>query len=290
MEFSVFRKLIDETAGSPIVSLTGGETLLNPKIADFIAYAKNNGRFCTMVTNGWMLAKRAEEICEAGLDNLVVSVDGPRETHTAVRGAKSFDRLVEGIKTILEQTNRPNVIVSTAISNINYNKLVQVYELAQSWGVDGMNFNHLWMQTSEIVEAYNSQSTIFPVSEVAWSIKPGDVDVAKLADEIETIRRRNWGKRLTFTETPYLKRDEIAVWYKKPEQFVKWDTATCAWNHLRVWPDGNVRPCRTWEVGNIAKQHAMEIWNGKEIRNLRQTLAENGALAICARCCLFAYR
>jgi len=81
----LFRKLMDEIPGHPIITFTGGEPLLHPDMADFVAYAKRYGRFCTLTTNGWVLEKRARELCEAGLDVLVVSVDGPREVHDAIR-------------------------------------------------------------------------------------------------------------------------------------------------------------------------------------------------------------
>jgi len=281
---------MDEIPGHLTVSFTGGEPLLHPDVADFIAYAKGKHRLCMLTTNGWMLAKQAQALCKAGLDVLVVSVDGPKDIHNMIRGGKSFERLVGGLETILRQPKRPIVFVTMVISDLNYDKLIPMYELAKSWGTDGINFNHLWMQTDKMVAAFNSQFSIFAADEVAWEIRPKAVNVEQLADGLETIRRRSRGGRFVVTEIPYLNHQEIAVWYQKPEQFIKYDTTRCAWIRIKVWPDGKVKPCRGWQAGDIAEQQAMEVWNGQKFGDFRQTLATHGTLPICARCCYMAYR
>ena len=67
MQPHLFRKFMDEIPGRPLVSFTGGEPLLHPQICDLITYAKNKGRVSTLVTNGWYLEDRAEELCGTGL-------------------------------------------------------------------------------------------------------------------------------------------------------------------------------------------------------------------------------
>jgi MoaA/NifB/PqqE/SkfB family radical SAM enzyme len=146
------------------------------------------------------------------------------------------------------------------------------------------------MQTDEVVTAFNSQFSVFAADEVAWEVRPEMVDVELLASSLKAIRRRSRGGRLIVTETPYLDHREIAVWYQNPKQFVKYNTTRCAWIRMKVWPDGKVKPCRAWQIGDVAEQHAMEIWNGQEFQDFRQTLAAHGTLAICARCCYLAHR
>ena len=266
MKPHIFRKLMDEIPGRPIVSFTGGETLLHPEIAGFVAYARQRGRFTTLTSNGWMLEKRAQDLCDAGLDFLVISVDGPHEIHNRVRGGKSFERLSAGIETILSKPGRPVVFVSMAISDLNYEHLIPMYELAQTWGVDGINFNHLWMQTHKMV------------------------DVDMVADSLDTLRKRARYSSMMVKHTPELSRENIRVWYSEPERLTKYISTRCAWTRMKVWPDGSVKPCRAWKAGNIETHHAMEVWNGEKFRGFRQTLTVHGTLPICARCCYMAYR
>lgn len=290
MDFEAFRKVLKELKDYPIVSITGGEPLLHRNVGAFIAYAKANNHLCTLVTNGLLLAGRAQELCSTGLDMLMVSLDGPKDIHNLIRGNGSYERIIAGVETILRQPDRPIIIISMAISNMNFDKVESTYGLAKSLGVDGMNINHLWMQTEAMVKEHNKKFNHFPVDEVKWFVDPKLVDVKILADNLEAVRRQNWGSDFLFSETPYLKRTEIANWYKKTEQIVKYKTVRCAWVRFRMWPDGKVKPCRGWDVGDASCDHAMDVWTGEGFQSFRKALAQKGMLPICARCCQIAYR
>ena len=291
MQPEVFYKLMDEMPGWPYVSFTGGEPLLNPYIIDYVAYAHAKRHATTLTTNGWCLAKQAQALCSTGLDLLVVSVDGPPEIHNRIRGERAFEHLTEGLSAILHLPKRPLVFLNMAISDYNYDQLITMYDIAIQAGVDGINFNHLWMQTHEVVHAFNAKfASIFDADEVAWDVHPESVNVKQLADALDTIKRRNWRHRLIVTEAPFLSRSEIETWYKQPSQPVKWTTTRCAWYRIRVWPDGNVKACRDWSVGNIAQDNVKDIWNGPQLCGFRRLLAARGTLPICARCCLMPVR
>jgi MoaA/NifB/PqqE/SkfB family radical SAM enzyme len=291
MEPALFKKLMDEIPGRPIVTFTGGEPLFHPGIAGMIGYASRLHRPTSLTTNGWMLAKRAGTLCEAGLDLLVVSVDGPPEIHNEIRGRHSFERLQEGIRVMLSLPNRPLVFVNMTLTDRNTHCLPDFYEIARNWGVDGVNFNHLWMQTHEMIENYQTMGFgFFSPDEVPWETSPEDIVVAQLADALEIVRAKNRGTATLLIETPPLNRAEIACWYQSPAEFVKWGRTRCAWIRMKVWPNGSVKPCRGWQAGNIAEQHAMDIWHGEQFTMFRQVLVEHGTIPLCARCCYLAHR
>jgi MoaA/NifB/PqqE/SkfB family radical SAM enzyme len=290
MQPHLFRKFMDEIPGRPVVSFTGGEPLLHPQICDLIVYAKNKGRVCTLVTNGWFLDDKAEELCGTKLDFLTISVDGPRETHNFIRGKNSFERLEKGLLRILDQPIRPIVFISLAISDLNFDKLIPTYDLANYWGVDGLNFNHLWMQTDKMIERLNLTSSLFTGDHVGWKINNDAIEVEYLADSLEIIREISRGGEMIVTELPYLNRQEIADWYREPEIPVKHDTVRCGWIRMKLWADGKIKPCRDWEVGDISVDNASEIWNGREYQKFRELLKVQGMLPICTRCCFVAHR
>jgi MoaA/NifB/PqqE/SkfB family radical SAM enzyme len=289
MPLELFYKLMDEIPGNPLISFTGGEPLLHPQIGDMVAYAKRSGCFTTLTTNGWLLAKCAQTLCETGLDVLVVSIDGPADIHDRIRGAGSFKRLTAGLEAILAQGRRPIVFVNMAISNLNYDQMVKMYDFALGWGVDGLNFNHLWFQDPDVVKNHNALDSLFIADEVIWDIEPEAVDPKQIADAFDVIWQRSRFAPIIVNAIPNLNRDEIAVWYKEPEQIVKYRTTRCGWIRLRVWPDGGVRMCRAWQAGNVAKTHAMDIWKGDKFRAFRQRLSKD-MLPICTRCCYLAHR
>ena len=287
---ALFYKILDEITGHPVITFTGGEPLLHPQISEFITAAKSRGLITTMTTNGWKLAKQAAALCQAGLDVLVVSADGPEAVHNMIRGGKSFARLVEGIQAVRKQEPRPILLVNTTISNLNYDLLITMYEQAKAWGVDGLNFNHLWMQTDEMLACQKEQFPHFEAGGVAWEVDPTAIDVDLLADQLETIRRRNRMEPMLVTELPKLNRAQIGIWYQNTTEFVKYQSTRCAWTRMKIWPDGRIKPCREWVAGNVAEQPLEAIWQGEAFQSFRSLLAEHGTIPLCSRCCYMTHR
>lgn len=286
----LFFKVLDELPGHPIFTFTGGEPLLNRHLPDFIAVAHARGCLTTLTTNGWLLPRQAADLCAAGLDALIVSVDGPQAVHDAIRGGRSFARLAAGIEAVRRLPERPVLMISMTISNHNQDQLWAVYELARQWGVDGLNFNHLWMQTEEMIACQLAQLPSFDVDEVAWDVDLAAINVDLLADQLERIRAANHLERMLVTELPWLTREQIRTWYRDTARFVKYASTRCAWIRMKVWPNGDVKPCREWVVGNVAEEHVMDVWHNARYEDFRRLLAERGAIPICSRCCYMTYR
>jgi MoaA/NifB/PqqE/SkfB family radical SAM enzyme len=290
MQPELFHKLMDEVPGYPIISFTGGEPLLNRHVEAYITRAHSRGCLTTLTTNGWLLKQRAQSLCDAGLDVLVTSVDGPENVHDMIRGDQSFARLAAGLRFMRQQQARPILMLNMTISNLNHDQLLTVYKLAKSWGVDGLNFNHLWMQTAEMLTRLHAQFPNFEADEVAWDVQPEAVDVCRLADQLEMIRDSNKREKMLVTELPKLDRKQIATWYKDTARFVKYNSTRCAWTRMKIWPDGSVKPCRDWAAGNVAEQDLMAIWQNKAFQEFRELLAKYGTIPICARCCYMTHR
>ncbi|MEH3154425.1 MAG: GTP 3',8-cyclase MoaA [Gordonia paraffinivorans] len=82
------------------VRLTGGEPLLRPGIADLVAAMKELPALeVAMTTNGSLLAARASELADAGLDRVTVSLDSldPATFRRMTDSRVSLDDVVTGI-------------------------------------------------------------------------------------------------------------------------------------------------------------------------------------------------
>jgi radical SAM protein len=99
-------RLIDQVRGfgerPPLFVLTGGDPMRRPDLADLVRYASNVGLTVALTPSGTAAAtpKRLEELKEAGLSRIAVSLDGPdAETHDAfrrVRGSYTWTmRIIE---------------------------------------------------------------------------------------------------------------------------------------------------------------------------------------------------
>ncbi len=205
MSMELFEHILDTCPGKPIISLTGGEPLLHPQVVDFIRELKRRGFLCSLTTNGSFLQARAAELCESGLDLLVVSIDGCEETHDRIRSQGAYKKAVAGIEEILRMPDRPLVAISTVIMDNNHTELQESFSLAEALGVDMLNFNHLWMHTDEMVQEqkFQSDQTIHQDQEVwtdqpdlpqngrvLWKVNTEDIDPDCVFDALQAIKRR----------------------------------------------------------------------------------------------------
>lgn len=109
MADDVFRSAIDglaEYAQSIVqIDLFGvGEPFLDGNIADRIRYTKGKGfRDVGFATNAdLMTAELAQRVFEAGLDTLMISLDGmTKEVHESIRLNTSFPRIVRNVKSAI---------------------------------------------------------------------------------------------------------------------------------------------------------------------------------------------
>ncbi|WP_287963181.1 radical SAM/SPASM domain-containing protein [Alcanivorax sp.] len=110
MDVGLFRKIIDEIAGYvPSVRLSlRGESFLHKKVIDCIRYAKGKGiPEVSSLTNGAKLKGHfMEEVIDAGIDWITVSIDGVGETYERIRKPIRFDEIVGNLRAIKEYKKR----------------------------------------------------------------------------------------------------------------------------------------------------------------------------------------
>ena len=63
------------TRGIRYVSFFGGEPLLHARLSDMIAMAVAKGMGPALITNGWLLPSKLDQLARAGLKTVYVSID-----------------------------------------------------------------------------------------------------------------------------------------------------------------------------------------------------------------------
>src|ERR1700722_7102236 len=92
------------------VVLTGGEPLLHSNLAAICSFLKECGVKITLLSTGLLLNKRAELVASS-IDEVIVSLDGPEETHDRVRRVRGgFQLIREG--TLAVQRLKPGLPIS----------------------------------------------------------------------------------------------------------------------------------------------------------------------------------
>jgi MoaA/NifB/PqqE/SkfB family radical SAM enzyme len=119
------------------ISLTGGEPLLRPDLAEIITSLRRNFGFLVigLVTNGLLLTPtRGRELWEAGLDELSISLDYLDERHDGERGAPG---LVEHILAVVPSLKKTGVDLcfNVVVKKRNFREIPGILERAASLGV-----------------------------------------------------------------------------------------------------------------------------------------------------------
>lgn len=102
MDMETFKKVVDECAENRVHSLSLyclGEPFLNPDLREMIIYAKGKGiPYVDVSTNGM---KDMTSVVGTGLDEIIVSLDGFKETHEKLRKGADFDLIVYNLSKLL---------------------------------------------------------------------------------------------------------------------------------------------------------------------------------------------
>lgn len=110
---------------SILVVITGGEPLVRQDLAECGRQLRKHGFPWGIVSNGYAYdAVRHNELMDAGLCSITISLDGLRDTHDAFRKRTgSFDHALNAIDLIAHEKRLPTYDVVTCVSPMNLNEL-----------------------------------------------------------------------------------------------------------------------------------------------------------------------
>jgi cytosylglucuronate decarboxylase len=153
-----------KAAGIKVVRFTGGEPLLHQEITTYLRLVKDKGLKTSIITNGFLLPTRLDELLEAGVDQIITSLDGTSaESHDKLRNLPgAYDGVVSSIKKIKQNNPQVVVRVNTVVSPYNFDKLEDMFQLLLSLGVDQWSIiplksqDNLWkdIDRSKILTTY----------------------------------------------------------------------------------------------------------------------------------------
>jgi MoaA/NifB/PqqE/SkfB family radical SAM enzyme len=98
--------------GINIITLSGGEPLLHPRLEDVIRRIRHHGIIAGMITNGYLLtADRIQELNRAGLDHLQISIDNVKPGPVSKKSLKVLDRKLQLLAELAEFHVNINTVV-----------------------------------------------------------------------------------------------------------------------------------------------------------------------------------
>ncbi|MDD3626596.1 MAG: radical SAM protein [bacterium] len=256
------------------VDLSGdGEPLLNQDLYYFIERLKLFKIFVSFITNGLLLnRKKSDMLLEYGLDQMIFSIDSPREDiYKKIRIGSDLKIVSDNLKYISnkrrELGNPLFISINTILMKENEEDIRMLIDFASKIKADQLIINPLLYYPDEkYLKFYNEH-------------KPSVIDRPDWKEQLQMYKTEALDKGLDFQTAFFSEGQELS----ESDSF-------CAepWTTIYVLPLGEVRTCCLNEVayGDLNKNTAGEIWFGEAFKRLRFQINSNSDLNIFCRNCI----
>jgi MoaA/NifB/PqqE/SkfB family radical SAM enzyme len=275
------------------VVFSGGEPLLHPDLWGLCEPLRELPARITLLSNGLLLDRHARNVVR-WCDEVIVSLDGPREVHDAIRGVNgAFDRLAEGIAAVKGFVPRFRVTARCTIQRRNYADLSKIVDAAREIGLDGVSFLAVDVSTaafnrSEPWDAGQVSSVALSPAEVSEFgddldrfIASHDADFGSgfIAESPEKLRRLvryfaainppdSWNRDFS-RSSPVHPVHSVHPAVPGPQP----PSCNAPWVSTVIEADGTVRPCFFHPaLGNLHERPLGDILNSRESIAFRRTL------------------
>ncbi len=231
-------KMLEEgkKAGIIMYIVEGGEPLFRKDLPDILQYAKQLNYITSVVTNGFYLKNRYNEILPF-TDSLVVSIDSNDELHDKMRGLEGLrKKTIEGIR--LCQNNKTKIFINSVLCKKNLDKIEGLAKLSNKLNVP------IIFQPMDIYKGYNEH------------LRPTQTELHK-----------------TFTKIIEMKKAGYLIWnsYRYLNHIVENKNYNCHAPkcYSYVEPNGNIVSCcdiidKVW--GNVKNNQFIDVFKSKKFK------------------------
>ncbi len=287
----------------PTVYLWGGEPMLYEGSLELIERATALGLPTAIATNGTRIAAAADRLVRAPMFLLQLSIDGPtaelhNQARPAVGGADNFGDIQAALSAV-HQARRtqgrdlPLIASLTTISRSNFRHLVEIYEAFRE-KVDLFVFYLAWWIDAAGVRAHEADFSrrfgFVPVRPAGWvgGWKPEDYQELNRQLQEVTARSRPGQAPPVTVLPPILGAENLRTYYTDHKARFGYEQCISIFQAVEINSNGDLSPCRDYHdyvVGNIKEATITELWNSPAYRKFRRSLATEGLMPACSRCC-----
>lgn len=275
-QLTSFRKL-----GVRWVVFSGGEPQLNEKWNYLARIVRLAGSRVTLLTAGLLLKSQAQIVVDS-VDDVIVSLDGPRALHNSIRRIPdAYEQMSEGV--IALRQIRPDMPVGArcTIQKANHLSLRAVVQSAKEIGLTSISFLAADLTSS----AFNRPEGWLPDRVDRVALAPEEVDA--LAAEVKEVideHRADMESGFVVENPDKLRRivQHFRAHLGRAENVAP--RCNAPWVSAVIESSGDVRPCFFHPVvGNIHRQALEDVINSPEALQFRSSL-DVASNEICRRC------
>ncbi|MCQ2979333.1 MAG: GTP 3',8-cyclase MoaA [Clostridia bacterium] len=207
------------------IRLSGGEPLVRKDLVEIVKKVSTlDFKDISITTNGIFLKDIAQELYDAGLNRLNVSLDTlDDETYQNITGKSYLDEVKAGLIKSVEVGLSPVKINMVVMKDINHHEIKEMFEFSKE--------NNLVLQLIEIIESESCDDNDFN-SKYHYELDEFEKHLAEIADDVRV--RKNMQDRKKY----YIDGGEIEIVHPvENSNFCK----NCT--RLRITPEGKIKPC-----------------------------------------------
>jgi len=245
----------------------GGEPLLQPKLAEWIAQANAAGCETGFLSNGLLLKQeRLQRILDAGVDWICISMDGADAgIYEAIRIGSNFERVCENVAKIamLRSGNRPRTMINFVLMDMNFHQVEDIVRLAAQLGVDQLNFKQCDVIRGESGKGHG----LFEIEETK--------DTRRLKKSLGKARRL--ARKLNMATTAFaFTPEERSVCQQDPRNslFIRYDGLAAPCINLAIGGPttflGKEVRMPNVHYGRLPDTDLMELWQSESCQSYRQ--------------------
>jgi len=102
--------------GTSVITISGGEPLMHPQLADIVARIRERGMICTLISNGYYFSPdRIEQLNRAGLDHLEISIDNVEPDAVSYKSLRLLEPKLKWLSEHAEFSVAINSVVGSGI-------------------------------------------------------------------------------------------------------------------------------------------------------------------------------
>jgi Fe-coproporphyrin III synthase len=267
--------------GTRWVTLSGGEALLHDDLRKFLELLRKDGIRVTLLSTGLLLKANAELVTEL-VDDVIVSLDGPREIHNAIRRVPdAFEQVVDGIAALRSLRSDMKIAARSTVQRNNFRYLPRTVIAAREIGLDSISF----LAVDATSTAFNRKDGWKDGQKARVMLTAEEVaELSSLLDRMSIEYAEEFRSRFIRESPEKLQRIVLHFRSALGEAEPKAPRCNAPWVSAVVEADGTVRPCFFHApIGNFHEQPLDRILNSDAALRFRAGL-DIESNDICRKC------
>lgn len=293
----LIQRIKEAPSSLELIHIVGTEPTLHPQLPNLIRKLKDMGKKVLVTTNGINIKRTLIPMLENGVDDVMLSIDGPAEIHNDIRGRDGlfediFNFLSAKRKEITEfRKKEQKIVICCAVTPMNYLFIGKLLRGIPNDIVGDVWCTHMNYISGKSAEIHNrcypeykiGMSCIHP--EMAptiinpWLMEKSMREARKIAKELN----------ISFVEAPVVRNSyDYEMLYHDEEVSVGRTFCMAPYSTMQINADGStcvMSRCYNIMSGNIKDKSLEEIFNGAGYSGLRKRLNDIGIYEPCKRCC-----